>query len=247
MGKVLADYAHEVKGATTSINKLPVINSAGMEAFLLKGPGIDTDMDFFKTDVLIITLPPSIPGYLQIVDEVRERLVVSGIKKVIFISSTSVYPNTNSIVVEKDAINVASAHSGVALLEVEEGFRQSKNFDTTILRLAGLYGPGREPGRFLAGKKGLSGADNPVNLVHQEDCIGVIKAVIEQGFWNKTFNVCAPSHPTRKQFYTLACKKMNLEPPTFSGEKAPYKMVSAERLLRETGYKFQRPDPLQDL
>ena len=247
LGKVLCSYAHEVKGATTSANKLSIINDAGIKAFQLKGPGLRADSGFFETDVLIITLPPSIHGYVQIMGEVVEKLVAAVIKKVIFISSTSIYPNLNCVVVEKDAANIVSAHSGVALLEVEEMFRQHKSFDTTILRLAGLYGPGREPGKFLAGKKELAGADNPINLVHQEDCIGVIKTILEQEIWNRTFNVCAPSHPTRKEFYASACKKMGLEPPAFSQEKAPYKEVSCENLVRETGYTFKHPNPMLDL
>ena len=47
-----------------------------------------------------------------------------------------------------------------------------------ILRLAGLVGPGRHPGRFFAGKSAPDG-QHGVNLVHLEDVIGAIELLLQ--------------------------------------------------------------------
>ncbi|MEP3387761.1 MAG: SDR family NAD(P)-dependent oxidoreductase, partial [Reichenbachiella sp.] len=111
--------------------------------------------------------------------------------------------------------------------------------DTTVIRFGGLYGPDRHPGRFLAGKKKLAGANNPVNMIHLEDCIGVIQTIIEQNHWGEIFNACAPSEETRQSFYEKAAEALDIEAPTFSDESAPFKKVSSEKLIKKTGYQFK--------
>ena len=66
--------------------------------------------------------------------------------------------------------------AGISLLEMEQLFTQNNQFEAAVIRFGGLYGPGRHPGNFLARKKELAGASNPVNMIHLEDCIGIAKA-----------------------------------------------------------------------
>lgn len=247
LGKFLAASQYNTKGSTRSVDKLPRIQEAGMKPYQILLPDLDGEHDFFHSDVLIITLPPSVPEYVKIIDNLIAKIVTSPVKHVLFISSTSVYPNVNGVVEEKDAMSITSTHSGVNLFDVEQLFRNNKNFETTILRFAGLYGPNRDPGRFLAGKKDLKGAAIPINLVHLDDCIGVIHQIIEQTAWGQTFNVCAPIHPEKKAFYTKACRKLGLEAPQFTADLAPYKVVNSDKLVQKLNYSFKHSDPMEDV
>ncbi|MBL6447456.1 SDR family oxidoreductase [Fulvivirga sp. 29W222] len=247
LGKFLANRPYLVKGSTTTTSKLKDISEAGVKGYLLTLPGLEHSKDFFDSDILVISMPPSVNQYDQVIDSLLGAIVTHQVPWVIFVSSTSVYPNIGGSVSEEDAVDIASPHSGVQLLQIENLFRDNRKFDTTIIRFAGLYGPSREPGRFMAGKKDVRGADIPVNLIHQEDCIGIISQVIEKEIKGQTFNACAPEHPNRKDFYTKACRGLGLEPPQFNSETAPFKIIDSSKLIKKLPYEFIHKNPLLDL
>ena len=168
-----------------------------------------------------------------------------GIKNFIFSSSATVYGAPESCPVTEDSPTFPSRQSGIALVEVEEMLKSS-GIPMTILRMGGLVGYNRRPGRFLAGRKNLIHANAPVNLVHLDDCIHVIWEIIQQDRWGEVFNVCADDHPKRKEFYTFAATKMGLPVPEFSLDQTEGgKCVSNAKLKESLSFSFQYADPYQ--
>lgn len=163
----------------------------------------------------------------------------STVKKVLFVSSTSVYGDENGVITEETEPN-PDTESGKQLLLAEALLQNNRNFETTILRFGGLIGEDRQPVKFLAGKENLENADAPVNLIHQNDCIGVIQEIINQSKWNEVFNAVAPFHPTRSAYYTQKAIDLNLALPKFSSEKSNIKKtISSEKTERVLNYKFK--------
>lgn len=245
LGKHLAKGGFTVKGSTTQSSKLAMLKGAGIQPYHLSfDPELKgEERDFFETDILLINLPPRNKDGI---DDYHERqlqsirdLATNKVRRVIFISSTSVYPSNNKEVTEEDADPNAVSRGGIPLLKMEQIFTDSKNFETTVIRFGGLYGPDRHPGRFLAGRKDLPGGSNPVNMIHLEDCIGVITTVIEKNLLGEIFNACSPSHETKKSFYQKAANELGVEPPTFNNEPASFKKVNTEKLITLTGYQFR--------
>ena len=244
-GKHLVEAGYRVKGSTTSRSKVDTLREAGIVPYIIElTPDIGSDTkDFFDTDVLLINLPPRNQNGVLDFHEKQLKAVRQAAKgnvsKVIFISSTAVYPAKNAEVTESDASSSCLSRGGVSLLNMEHLYSKDRSFQTTVIRFGGLYGPGRQPGRFLAGKKDLAGAANPINMIHLDDCIGIIRLLIEKNSWGEAFNASAPSKETRASYYTQAAIELGLEPPTFSHESAPFKKVSSEKLIRRTGYHFK--------
>lgn len=253
-GKKLVELGYLVKGSSTNAKKLAKIEAAGINGFLLKvDEGIQGDNreDFFACDLLFINIPPRrsnpniIYDYPQQIDTILRKAEQQQVPKCIFISSTGVYSDHNQIAREEELLH-PEKNSGKALVKAEALVRQTKNIQSTILRLAGLTGPGREPGRFLAGKRNLSNGEAPVNLVHLDDCIGILIEIIKQDKFGEVFNVCADEHPLRKDFYPMQAQKLGLVSPTFlENEKADFKIVSNKKVKEDLGYTFIWPDPMQ--
>ena len=163
----------------------------------------------------------------------------STIKKVLFVSSTSVYGDENGIITEETIPN-PETESGKQLLLAEALLQKNQNFETTILRFGGLIGEDRHPVKFLAGKENLENPDAPVNLIHQNDCIEIIEVIIQQSKWNEVFNAAAPFHPTRQEYYTQKAKEQNLILPKFSSEKSNItKVISSEKVENILKYQFK--------
>jgi len=178
------------------------------------------------------------------INNIIQLAIEGGVQKIIFVSSTGVYPDSNVTVTEETPTS-ASRDSGKALIEVENELIDLTEVESTILRMAGLVGGERKAGRFLAGKKDVKNGAAPINLVHLEDCIQVSYEVIRQERWGDIFNVVSDEHPLRKAFYTNQAKKENLEPPTFvKQEKSSYKIVSNKKVKRVLDYEFKYPNPM---
>lgn len=244
LGESLLNQGYRVKGSTTHMAKLSRMRKIGLDPFIINlEPNYKGEGHFLDSDLLIVNLPPRNTAsdsdfHKKQLLSLSKRVKKSSVVRVLFVSSTAVYPDTDSLVYENDAQYQALSRSGISLLEMEDVFRKDDTLETTIVRFGGLYGPERHPGNFLAGKHDLPGGENPVNMIHLEDCIGVISHIIKHKIWGETFNACSPNHPSRASFYQQAAAECGLEPPTFSSEAKPFKIVSSEKLMSQTGYQF---------
>jgi nucleoside-diphosphate-sugar epimerase len=245
LGKYLAESHYTVKGSTTRVSKFSELSGNFIQPYPLQLDPIPEDFDpkLFDCDICVVNIPPSNPdrsdkfARAQLLF-IRQQLVRQAVKKVIFISSTGVYPDLNREGIEKDAAAGQRSRSGIELLPLEEIFESESSFSTTVIRFAGLYGGDRHPVKYMIGREVPNGLA-PVNMIHLEDCIGVTEAIIENDLWGETFNACSPDHPTRKDFYTRAAKELNLSPPAFLDEKKAFKIVSPAKLIEATGYRFK--------
>ena len=227
LAEALIKNGFSVSGSTTSIEKISLLKNLGVEPFLLsiEGNTIKGDvLSFLKeSSVLIINIPPKLRGNLA--DNFVEKIAVlipfiekSSVEKVLFVSSTSVYGDSNKTVFET-TIPVPEGENGKQLFASETLLQENKNFKTTVIRFGGLIGKDRHPVTFLAGRNNLENPNAPINLIHQDDCIGIILKVFKSNFWNETLNAVAPFHPTREEYYTKKAKEFNLEPPIFNHSK----------------------------
>jgi nucleoside-diphosphate-sugar epimerase len=251
LAQSLLDKSYSVKGSTRSFAHLSHLKSCGIEPYYISlnpyviGRNI---RGFLSSDVLIVNFPPERREDIEAYHEAQIKSLLyelrfSQVTKVIFISSTSVYPDLNREVVEEDSISPEKL-SGRALLSAECLLLSSKDLSTTVIRFGGLIGYDRKPGKFLSGRRGLRGGDSPVNLIHRDDCIGIIERIIEKDIWGETFNACADMHPRRKDYYSEQAKIGGFDPPEFDNtEKSGYKIVNSGKLKSLTGYEFKYPDP----
>jgi nucleoside-diphosphate-sugar epimerase len=235
MAKWLLAQGHKVKGSTTSAEKVPDLINAGIDPYILNlhdEQYFISRSDIFDCDILIISVPPKARNgekndYVEQMQRVINAIVEHQIKKVIFISSISVY-GRNSHSINKHTRTEPDTYSGQLLLETEKLFKKQKNFKTTIVRFSGLVGPGRHPGNFFAGKNDIPNGLTPVNLIHLDDCIGITQAIIDRDMYGYTINACSPDHPTKSQFYTFAAEALKLEAPQFIIENKEWKLVGTD-------------------
>ncbi|HYF70620.1 MAG TPA: SDR family NAD(P)-dependent oxidoreductase [Ohtaekwangia sp.] len=246
LGKHLANRGDMVFGSTTSHAKCNTLQSVGIHPVLLRfAPELEGDdgSAFFDTDIIVISIPPQRKSgrsgfFLQQMNAVVQRINRGTVRKILFISSTSVYSADNKIVTEQDA------NPDAYLFMAENLFRENFNH-TTVLRFGGLIGPERHPGKFFAGKVDVAGGDCPVNLIHQEDCIRIIDSIMQQEVWGELFNACAGFHPTKKVFYTAMSGLLNLPLPVFrNDDPAAFKLVSSAKLKQHLNFAFKHDDPL---
>ena len=242
LGKPLAtsllEHGFSVKGSTTSEDKIESLENLGIEAHLVNISEFEEYDVFLDADILIVAITSKdIDGFENLIAQIQE----SSIQKVIFISSTSVYPRINKVMTEEDEL--VENHP---LVEIENLFRENAFFETTIIRFAGLFGGERHPANWFKNGKIIPQPDGFVNMIHREDCIEIIHEIINQNSWNETFNACANHHPTRRDFYIKARESKGFELPVFKNEDIyQWKIISSDKVQRVLKYSFVHDDLLR--
>ncbi len=226
----LVQLGNQVKGSTTSPQKMAVIKSAGIIPYLIKLTEPEPRFsDFLNADILIITIPlKQINPFDNLIKQLPTTI------KVIYTSSTDVYLPSAEPINEKGALDM-----GHSLLMIEQIIQNASN-QSTIIRLAGLFDQRRHPGRWFTNKL-LTNPDNPVNLIHLYDCMGIIEKIITHQVWEEVFNACADEHPIRKDFYSRASQLIGHPPPQINKESSSNKIISNNLVKEKLNYSFLVP------
>ncbi|WP_022835454.1 SDR family oxidoreductase [Salisaeta longa] len=256
---------YTVYGATTTEAKLDVLRGDGIRPVLCRlEPEVTGEAPerLFDADVLVLNVPPSrAPNdpaayHAQQVQAVARAAREGRTRWIVMASSTGVYPPTDGPVTEADAwpdaldaLPPPRRATSRAVRAAEQTLWAARDaLDITIVRLAGLYGGDRHPARYLAGRANVSRPQAPVNLIHRDDCIGLLRALVAQDARNDVFNACADRHPARADFYPAAARAMDLAPPTFdTDDEAGGKRIVNDKIKARLGYTFQHPDPMADV
>ncbi|MGE4800601.1 SDR family oxidoreductase [Yersinia hibernica] len=244
----------QVVGSKTTSDGVEAARMSGINCYQLQlTPELICDPDdltqLMTVDALVITLPASRTTdggaqYFQAVQMVVDSALAFGVPRIMFTSSTSVYGETRGRIKENSPLQPVTT-AGKTLAELEQWLHKLPNTSVDILRLSGLVGTDRHPGRFLAGKTNVKGGSLGVNLVHQEDVISAIELLLNLPRGGHIYNLCAPGHPRKRDFYPECARALQLTPPEFAPEdieEAP-REIDGSKICSELGFEYQYPDP----
>ena len=250
LAKSLLQNGFSIKGSTTSLEKISLLESEGITPFLvrLEEQQISASVADFLADsqILIINIPPKLRGgstenFVAKITTLLPFIENSTVEKVLFVSSTSVYGEDNEFVSEASVLN-PDTEGGRQLAIVENVLQKNSRFQTTILRFGGLISDERNPVWFLSGRENIENPDAPINLIHQDDCIGIIEKIIALNSWDETYNAVAPFHPTRQEYYTQKATELNLALPKFAALNTIVgKTILNNKVIEVLDYSFIKP------
>ncbi|MGF1765447.1 NAD(P)H-binding protein [Aliivibrio kagoshimensis] len=237
--RLIAMNQYTLKASCRSLDKYHQLAALEVDAFQFD---IEEDQAlddrFFSSETLIVNIPSrGLDGYKALVDKIS----ASNIKRVILVSTTSVYLDDKEIVTESDDVDTSSVR-----YQIEQTFEKQSAFDTLTLRFAGLIGPNRHPGRFFKPGRVVANAQAPVNMLHLDDGIGIILAALNKPSLSGVLNCCSDTHPTKHHFYSQACAQLGATPPEFhQADGVKGKIVCNTKVKQQLDYCFSHPDLMQ--
>lgn len=175
--------------------------------------------------------------------------------KFVYTSSTSVYGQTDgSVVTEKSPTEPTTATSKI-LIETEQllfAAATRDKFPAVILRVAGIYGPGRGYWfkQFLKGEAMIEGTGERIlNMIHRDDVVGAIAAALTHGKPGEVYNAADNEPVSQIAYFRWLSKTLRLPMPPFGPEDRQSlrkrgitnKKVSNSRLRTELHYRFRYP------
>ena len=173
--------------------------------------------------------------------------------RVIYISSTGVYGSGDGEWVDEDSPCEPQRAGGRACLAAEQRlWAHTLGQRGIVLRLAGIYGPGRIPRRddLLAGRPIAAPSAGYLNLIHVDDAAGVVLAAEERAQPPRTYLVSDGQPAVRGEYYQELARLLHAPKPQFAAPQpdspaaqcaASDKRISNKRLMQELGVRLEYP------
>jgi len=174
-------------------------------------------------------------------------------ERFLLISSTGVYGWTDGREVDEDSPCRPRRESARVLLAAESTLAEHAiGRRAVVLRMAGLYGPGRIPRKadLLAGRPIAAPREGYMNLIHVDDAADVVLAAEARATPPRTYLV-SDGHPVgRRAYYTELAGLLGSPPPTFVDPPAEApaarraqadKRINNARMLTELGVRLRYP------
>ena len=172
-----------------------------------------------------------------------EAMIAHPPSRFVFVSSTSVYGHTGGEWVDETTPPRSSSARARTLLDAEV-VACTAPWPTMVVRLAGLYGPGRDRTQLLRSGR-VSAADRGyVNHIHVDDAAGIIALVLERGEPGQVYLGVDERPVERSVCYAWIAQRAGIAPPA-TGATAPRELGSkrcSNRKVATLGYRYRYPD-----
>lgn len=183
----------------------------------------------------------------------------AGVKQLVYISTTGVYGSADGGWVDEQTSPAPHRDGGRASLAAEEVLAGHPLGKTSlILRLAGIYGPGRIPyqDKLRAGEPLAAPSEGWLNLIHVDDAASIVLAAAD---WNLSRGDAAGPHifcvadgqpVVRGNYYREVARRIGAPPPKFvspdlsspaAARAAADKRVSSDKLFASLGVQLEYP------
>ncbi|MCP4985958.1 MAG: NAD(P)-binding domain-containing protein [Colwellia sp.] len=275
LGNALASQLKEqgIKVLATRSNDKNVeqLLSQGIDASVLLLPSEQDQLNshsIFNSQCIIIAITPQFKqGRADYGDKIEQLIIAakasSFVEQIILLSSTAVYNGLSGNITETSALDF-SADKVTVLNQAEKAVlsfsdtpsEQVQNLankkSSYVLRLAGLVGPNRHPGKFLLNGRMLKSPEAKVNLIHQQDVIGLTLSILSKSIECGIFNGVSSTHVSKKEYYQAAAHALSLDPPCFEEvsaaqtdkENREARIIMGDKAETMLGYQFYYADLL---
>jgi nucleoside-diphosphate-sugar epimerase len=193
--------------------------------------------------------------YLQGTRNLVEWLQAAPPRKFVYTSSTSVYNQSDGTVVTETSPANPRTETGRVLVETESVLLESatqRGFPAVILRVAGIYGPGRGYwfNQYVNGSAVIEGkGERVLNMIHRDDVAGAVMAALQHGQRGEIYNAVDDEPVTQLGFFQWLSGSLRKPLPPFVPEDPASalkrgltsKRVSNQRLKLGLGYQFKYP------
>ncbi len=174
-----------------------------------------------------------VQAFARTLDATARRMVVLG--------STSAYDTPSQSIEYPPPWTDESAPLDLTKQRVQGEEYLREHHGAIVLRVAGIYGPGRNPldwirsGRVTASRK-------YVNLIHVEDLATICLLALDKGKPGEAYNVSDGTPHTWNEIYATAQQRWGVPPAAKKEDRSTGKQISTAKLRSELDYRFQHPD-----
>lgn len=257
VGKAVARYWHQLGSVltvtTTKPDRVAELEAIAQQVVVVKGnDAIGMRSVLEKQDKVLVTVgAANRQVYREAYLETAQTLVsvlrdVPTVRQVIYTGSYAVYGDKDGAWVDESS-PLAPGNDNVQILaDTEEVLLSAarENLGVCILRLGGIYGPGRELVKIFsraAGKTRPGDGTEATNWIHLDDLVGAI-AFAEKQQLQGIYNLVDDEHLTNRELLDRVFAKHNLPNVTWDpGSKRSQNAWVSNQKIKAAGYQLIHP------
>lgn len=190
-------------------------------------------------------------AYLEINDALLERYEGVGLRSYVYTSSTSVFGQTDGGDVDEDTPVHPAGPTAEVLVEAEHRVRgAAAAVPARVVRLSGLYGPGRTGvlDRVRQGQLSLGDGEHTwMNFCHRDDAVAFVRAALEGGAAGAVYHGSDAEPARRRDVVRWIAERLVVSPAVHHaprGEedrRAPHRRVLSRKSREALGVALRFP------
>jgi nucleoside-diphosphate-sugar epimerase len=239
-------------GTVRSDERAGALRASGIDAYAFDGARAAPDVEeaLGRAEAVVVSIPPQDgQGPLDRFGDVIAA--APNLARIVYFSTVGVYGEHGDAWIDETAATLTRSERGLARLADEKRWTdagRAKGVDVDVLRLPGVYGPGRNAlVRLRRGEaRRVVKPGHVVNRAHVDDIADVARLVLEKGLPGQVWNVADDEPAPPQDVIAYAAKLLGVPPPpeerfetaslspmslSFFAEKRRVSNAKAKRLL----------------
>lgn len=262
LGEALCRAGHDVLGTTTAPSRVDDLRSRGITPEVVEVAELERLHELLSDRAVVyLTIAPGTRGadyrdvYLAGANAVLAAAGGTAVRRIVYTSSTHVYAQEDGGWVDETSPTEPKDENGWILLAAERALldgaaRLSPStaggaVTATVLRLSGIYGPGRDPVWRIRAASGTERTDGDtyLNLVHLDDILSALTALLDAPY-HGVLNLSDDEPTRRRDYYDGVLEELDLPPIRWrqsDAERGLGKRVRNARIKKTLGLVLKHP------
>ena len=209
----------EASGTARSDARVAALRAAGVDAHVFDGTGADPGLEetLGRAEAVVVSIPPrGGPGPL---DRFGDAIAAApNLARIVYFSTIGVYGAHGDSWIDETAATATRSERGFARLVDEKRWTDAareKGVDVDVVRLPGVYGPGRNA--LVKLRRGearrIVKPGHVVNRAHVDDIVDVARLVLERNFPGQIWNVADDEPAPPQDVIAYAAELLGVPPP----------------------------------
>jgi nucleoside-diphosphate-sugar epimerase len=237
LAKSLQAPGTQVYGWVRSNQGLQRLKKSGIEGIRVDLDDKDTGFPEIAGQRLFYFVPPPPVGRLdsRVANLIAHLSIKGSPTRVVYLSTSGVYGDCRGAWVDESRPPAPAADRSFRRLDAEQRWRswsEETGGELVILRVAGIYGPGKLPVKRLESRQPMVSEEvSPItNHIHSLDLVSICQAAMERGRSGEVYNVCDGSPDSMAAYFNQVADFLQLpRPPVITGEQAERQLSAGMR------------------
>jgi nucleoside-diphosphate-sugar epimerase len=210
----------EASGTARTAEAVSALRHEGVEAYQFAGADADPGLEeaLGRAEAIVVSIPPRDGAGPALEPFASAIAAAPNLRRILYYSTIGVYGDHGGAWVDETSVTRTRTARGLARLEDEARWAaaaQARGAQPDILRLAGIYGPGRNALVNLRRREArrIVKSGQVFNRVHVDDIAQVSSLALTRGLQGQIWNVADGEPAPPQDVIAYAAALLGLEPP----------------------------------
>jgi nucleoside-diphosphate-sugar epimerase len=226
----------EPSGTARTVESVAALRREGIEAYQFDGAEADPGLEqaLAKAEAIVVSIPPRDGAGMALQRFGPAIAAAPGLRRIVYYSTIGVYGDHGGAWVDETSATRTRTARALARLEDEARWTaaaQAWGAEANILRLAGIYGPGRNA--LVNLRRGearrIVKPDQVFNRAHVDDIAEISRLILTRDLNGQIWNVADEEPAPPQDVIAYAAALLGVEPPS----EEPFDQARLSPMARE--------------